>query len=193
MTLGLSSSTPGRAVQTLTSTCVISVTKLHLFYPGMPDTAGYLSFLAPNLGLGSRRTVHSSEATTHLPMPSSSSFANKRWGICEDRKACSLSCHTPCSETCPSCVFPQQERRPRMINDYTYSEVNPDTVRLAPQEAMQWGRTPHSLLWFIFTADQRQGPVLLLSKTDLSDGFYQLPPTPSGALKLAVSFPNLPS
>ena len=90
------------------------------------------------------------------------------------------------------CV-PQRERRPRMINDYTYSEVNPDTVRLAPQQAMQWGRTPHSLLWFIFTADQRQGPVLLLSKTDLSDGFYQLPPTPSGALKLAVSFPNLPS
>ena len=38
-------------------------------------------------------------------------------------------------------------------------------------------------------ADQRHGPVLL-SKTDLSDGFYQLHLTPSGALKLAVPFPS---
>ena len=56
---------------------------------------------------------------------------------------------------------------------------------------MQWGRTLHRLLWYVFSADQRHGPVLL-SKTDLSDGFYQLPLTPSGALKLDVPFPNLP-
>ena len=88
------------------------------------------------------------------------------------------------------CV-PQRERRPRMINDYTYSKVNPDTIHCAPPEAMQWGRTLHRLLWYVFSADQRHGPVLL-SKTDLSDGFYQLPLTPSGALKLAVPFPHLP-
>ena len=88
------------------------------------------------------------------------------------------------------CV-PQRERRPRMINDYTYSSVNPDTIHCAPPEAMQWGRTLHRLLWYVFSADQRHGPVLL-SKTDLSDGFYQLPLTPSGALKLAVPFPHLP-
>ena len=42
------------------------------------------------------------------------------------------------------------------------------------------------------SADWRHGPVLL-SKTDLSNGFYQLPPlTPSGALKLTVPFPHLP-
>lgn len=34
------------------------------------------------------------------------------------------------------CV-PQRERRPRMINDYTFSSVNPDTLKMAPQEAMQ--------------------------------------------------------
>ena len=56
---------------------------------------------------------------------------------------------------------------------------------------MQWGRTINRVLWYIYTADQRQGPVLL-SKTDLSDGFYQIPLTPSGALKLAVPFPHLP-
>ena len=40
------------------------------------------------------------------------------------------------------CV-PQREQRPRIINDYTYSGVNPSSVKLAPPEAMQWGRTFH--------------------------------------------------
>ena len=88
------------------------------------------------------------------------------------------------------CV-PQRERRPRMINDYTFSGVNPDTVKMAPREAMQWGRTLNRILWYVYTADRRQGTVLL-SKTDLSDGFYQFHLTPSGALSLATPFPNLP-
>jgi len=76
-----------------------------------------------------------------------------------------------------------------MINDYTFSGVNPQTVKRAPPEAMQWGKALHRLLWYVFTADQRHGPVLL-SKTDLSDGFYQLHLNPGGALKLAVPFPS---
>ena len=88
------------------------------------------------------------------------------------------------------CV-PQRDRRPRMINDYTFSGVNPATIKMAPPEAMQWGRTLNRVLWYIYSADQRQGPVQM-AKTDLSDGFYQIPLTPSGALKLAVPFPNLP-
>jgi hypothetical protein len=89
----------------------------------------------------------------------------------------------------PLGCLPQRDRRPRMICDYTYSGVNQETVKRAPPEAMQWGRALPRLLWYVFTADQRHGPVLL-SKTDLSDGFYQLHLTPSGALKLAVPFPN---
>jgi len=100
--------------------------------------------------------------------------------------------HIPQLRISPIGCVPQRERRPRMINDYTFSSVNPDTVKLAPQEAMQWGRTLHRILWFIYTADRRRGPVLL-SKTDLSDGFYQFHLTPTGALKLATPFPNLPS
>ena len=84
------------------------------------------------------------------------------------------------------CV-PQRERRPRIINDYTFSGVNPGSLKLAPPEAMQWGRTLNRVLWYILNADSRHGPVLL-SKTDLSDGFYQLHLTPTGALKLAVPF-----
>ena len=44
------------------------------------------------------------------------------------------------------CV-PQRERRPRIINDYTFSGVNPSTVKMAPPETMQWGRTLNRVLW----------------------------------------------
>ena len=87
------------------------------------------------------------------------------------------------------CV-PQQERCLRIINDYTFSGVNPETIKMAPPEAMQWGRTLQRVLWYIFYSDNRHGPVLL-SKTDLSDGFYQLHLTPTGALKLAVPFNSI--
>ena len=54
---------------------------------------------------------------------------------------------------------------------------------------MQWGRTLQRILWYIYYADRRHGPVML-SKTDLSDGFYQLHLSPSGALQLAMPFPS---
>ena len=60
-------------------------------------------------------------------------------------------------------------------------------VKMAPPEAMQWGRTLNRVLWNILHADNRHEPVLM-SKTDLSDGFYQMHLTPTGALKLAVPF-----
>ena len=95
--------------------------------------------------------------------------------------------HLPELRISPLGCVPQRERRPRIINDYTYSGVNSATVKMAPEEAMQWGRTLHRILWYIHSADNRLGPVLM-SKTDLSDGFYQLHLTPSSALKLAVPF-----
>jgi len=45
---------------------------------------------------------------------------------------------------------PQRERRPRMINDYTFSGINPQTVKRAPPEAMQWEKALHRLLWYVF-------------------------------------------
>jgi hypothetical protein len=47
-----------------------------------------------------------------------------------------------------------------MINDYAFSGVNPETVKMAPREAMQWGRTLNRILWYVYTADRRQGTVL---------------------------------
>jgi hypothetical protein len=94
----------------------------------------------------------------------------------------------------PIGCIPQRDRRPRMINDYSFSFVNQNSQKLAPAEAMQWGKTLDRVLvlWYIYYADRRQGPVLL-SKTDLADGFYRIPLTPMGALKLAVPFPHSPS
>ena len=60
----------------------------------------------------------------------------------------------PALRISPLGCVPQRERRPRIINDYTFSKVNPSTVKLAPPEAMQWGRTFHRVLWYIFTADR---------------------------------------
>ena len=97
--------------------------------------------------------------------------------------------HQPQLRISPLGCVPQRGRRPRIINDYTFSDVNPSTLQMAPREAMQWGRALNRVLWFIYTADRRHGPVLL-SKTDLSDGFYQMNLTPTGALKLAVPFPS---
>ena len=99
--------------------------------------------------------------------------------------------HLPQLRLSPIGCIPQRERRPRTIIDYTYSGVNDSTLKLAPQESMQWGRTLQRLLWMIHTADRRQGPVLM-SKTDLSDGFYQYQVTASGALMLATPFPSGP-
>ena len=100
--------------------------------------------------------------------------------------------HLPQLRLSPIGCIPQRERRPRTIIDYTYSGINNDTQKLAPQESMQWGTALQRLLWLIHTADRRQGPVLM-SKTDLSDGFYQYQVTASGALMLATPFPSGPN
>ena len=54
-----------------------------------------------------------------------------------------------------------------MINDYPFFEVNKNTQKLAQPEAMRWSLTLERVLWYIYHADRRNGPVLL-SKTDLA-------------------------
>ena len=71
----------------------------------------------------------------------------------------------------PLGLVPQRGRRDRMISDYSYFDVNQETLNLGPSEAMQFGRTLWRLLYRIHRANSRFGPVYL-SKVDLSDGFY---------------------
>jgi hypothetical protein len=46
----------------------------------------------------------------------------------------------------PLGVVPQRDCRPRVIIDYTLHGVNKDTIRLAPREAMQFGRALQRIL-----------------------------------------------
>jgi len=89
----------------------------------------------------------------------------------------------------PAGVIPQRNRRPRTIIDYTFSGVTDTTVQVAPSHAMQFGRALPRILQRIAYANPRFGPVHLI-KVDISDGYYRIPVTASGALNLAVALPS---
>ena len=55
----------------------------------------------------------------------------------------------------PIGVVPQCDRRPQTIVDYTFYNVNAETCRLAPEEAMRFGRAFQRLLEEIVNADPR--------------------------------------
>lgn len=73
----------------------------------------------------------------------------------------------------PLGVVPQRNRRSRLIVDYTFSGVNDETARLAPPEAMQFGKALQRVLDKIVHADPAYGPVYL-AKIDIADGFYRI-------------------
>jgi hypothetical protein len=88
----------------------------------------------------------------------------------------------------PLGVVPQRNRRPRLIVDYTYSGVNPETVKVAPPEAMQFGKALQRILQTIVTADPAFGPVKL-GKIDIADGFYRIGLQPMDIPRLGVILP----
>ena len=73
----------------------------------------------------------------------------------------------------PIGAVPQRDRRPRLIVDYSFSDLNAETLKLAPAEAMQFGRALQRVLKHILDADPRFGPVYL-AKIDIADGFYRV-------------------
>jgi hypothetical protein len=92
----------------------------------------------------------------------------------------------------PLGVVPQRERRPRLIVDYTFNGVNDETVKMMPNESMQFGRALERVLYSIHHANPHHGPVYV-SKTDLADGFYRIPLTASGIPNLGVILPIFPN
>jgi hypothetical protein len=90
----------------------------------------------------------------------------------------------------PMGVVPQRERRPRVIVDYSFHNVNQDTVKLAPREAMQFGKALERILRRVVEANPVHGPVYLI-KIDISDGFYRIWLNSSDIPTLAVSLPPL--
>ena len=89
----------------------------------------------------------------------------------------------------PLGVVPQRNRRSRLIVDYTYSGVNNETARLAPPEAMQFGKALKRVLTKVVHADPAYGPVFL-GKIDIADGFYRIGLQVRDIPKLGVILPS---
>jgi hypothetical protein len=90
----------------------------------------------------------------------------------------------------PMGVVPQRARRPRLIVDYSCFDLNRETLKLAPKEAMQFGKALERILAQIVAANPAHGPVQLI-KVDIADGFYRVWLNLSDIPKLAVSIPSL--
>ena len=90
----------------------------------------------------------------------------------------------------PGCV-PQRDRRPRWIVDYSFSEVNAETLAICAVESMQFGHALDRILREILLSDPKLGPVQLL-KVDISDGFYRINMNIDDIPKLGVAFPSEP-
>ena len=75
--------------------------------------------------------------------------------------------------------------------DLTFSGVNKDTIYLAHHQAMQFGLSLLYILLKIHHTDPRWGPVHL-SKTDLSDGFYNVSVNPDGVNSFGILLPQGP-
>ena len=99
--------------------------------------------------------------------------------------------HLPGLRVSPPGVVPQRERRPRWICDYSWWDVNADTLPLAAMEAMQFGHALDRILREILLADPSFGPVHLI-KLDISDGFYRIAVNVDDIPKLGVIYPTPP-
>jgi hypothetical protein len=78
-----------------------------------------------------------------------------------------------------------------LIVDYSFSEVNAETVQLAPPEAMQFGRALQRVISQVVRADPRYGDVYL-AKIDIADGFYRVWLQTADLQKLGVVLPTSP-
>jgi hypothetical protein len=90
----------------------------------------------------------------------------------------------------PMGVVPQRARQLQVIVDYTFYGLNAETLKLAPRDAMQFGKALERILQTIVDANPRFGPVQLI-KVDIADGFYRILLNAHDIPKLAVALPPL--
>jgi hypothetical protein len=68
--------------------------------------------------------------------------------------------------------------------------LNDDTVKMAPRDAMQFGKALERILQAIVNANPDHGPVHLI-KVDIADGFCRIWVNVNDVTKLAVALPPL--
>ena len=71
------------------------------------------------------------------------------------------------------------------------TKANEDTVNLAHTEAMKFGTALRQLLFQIYRANPKWGPVYM-SKTDIKDGFYNVCVNSNGVKKFGIVLPAKP-
>jgi hypothetical protein len=84
----------------------------------------------------------------------------------------------------------QRARRPRIIVDYFFFGLNDDTLKMAPRDAMKFGKALERILQAIVDENPDHGPVHLI-KVDIADGFYRIWVNVDDITKLAVALPPL--
>jgi hypothetical protein len=99
--------------------------------------------------------------------------------------------HLPGLCISPPGVVPQQERRPHWIVDYSWWNVNQETLPLAAIKAVQFGHALDCILREILLTNPRLGPIALM-KLDISNGFYRIALNVDDIPKLGVAFPTPP-
>eukprot|EP00536_Pseudo-nitzschia_multiseries_P018007 jgi/Psemu1/53700/gm1.53700_g len=157
----------------------------HLGHEGTPASMNTLPWNTARLAGALARGPHQSsrQGIAFLREEYADMMDKQQWTVLP----ASLILNLPNLRLSPLGLVPQRGRRPRMISDYTYSEVNQDTIPLAPAEAMQFGRTLPRLLHKLHHANNRFGPVYM-SKIDLADGFYRVRLHPEDTMNLGVLF-----
>ena len=90
----------------------------------------------------------------------------------------------------PMGMVPQRARQPRIIVDYSFFGLNDETVKMAPKDAMQFGKALQRILQALVDANPAFGPVHLF-KVDIADGFYCIWLNIADIPKLACAIPPL--
>ena len=89
----------------------------------------------------------------------------------------------------PPGVVSQRERRTKFICNYSFSDINENTVPIAPMEAMKFGHALDRIIRNILLSDPKCCPTYL-QKVDISNGFYRIALKVEDITKLAVIFPT---
>ena len=88
----------------------------------------------------------------------------------------------------PPVMKEDRDRRTRWLGDYSYSNLNCETLPIAALFAMKYCQVLEQLIREVVIADPALGPVYIL-KADASDSFYPIGLCPTYANKLEIVFP----
>ena len=89
----------------------------------------------------------------------------------------------------PQGVKEEQERRTSWIGDYSYYNINEDTLPIATLSAIQYGRALDHLIREMVIVYPALAPIYVL-KEDTSDGLYRIGLQPTEIPKLGLVTPS---